>query len=183
MQKNTESPLKACNICTTLSLQGNNSTVLLHIGQQQTSITFCAQLTEPDEQITLALGAQKTATDFFKHTPPTPLEVETAINTIEDEISPLSKKINPSTALITEDYAIKQIALLADVTDEAEMVLSLDKLETLFNRWADVVSGRPVSRENLPDDLQFATVLLILREFMHHLHFEQICIVSKVQVI
>ncbi len=183
MQKNIESPIKACSICTRLSLQGNNCTVLLHIGQQQTSITFCAQLTEPDEQITLDLGAQKTATDFFKHTPPTALEVETAINTIEDEISSLSKKINPSTTLMTEDYAIKQIALFTGVEDNAEMVLSLDKMEQLFKCWADVVSDRPASHENLPDSLQFAAVLLILREFMHHLHFEQICIVSKVQVI
>jgi hypothetical protein len=43
-----------------------------------------------------------------------------------------------------------------------------------MNRQVSVSQGRPASQESLPTDASFFAALLMLREFMHHLHFEQV---------
>jgi hypothetical protein len=50
--------------------------------------------------------------------------------------------------------------------------LSIEQVERLFNQLAARSEGRPASQVDVPDDPGFAAALLILREFMHHLHFE-----------
>ena len=57
------------------------------------------------------------------------------------------------------------------------MSLAVKQLERIFNHLADIVSG-PISQDNLPDILEFAATLLILREFMYHLRFNQIQIMN-----
>ncbi|MYM95524.1 hypothetical protein [Duganella vulcania] len=39
---------------------------------------------------------------------------------------------------------------------------------------AAVIQGKPAAHEGIPDDNAFAATLLILREFMHHLGFSSI---------
>lgn len=56
--------------------------------------------------------------------------------------------------------------------------LTMDEVEALFNRLVAVSQGRPVSREKLPTDKHFVAAMLILREFMHHLHFAEVSLPS-----
>ena len=147
---------------------------LLTIDKRQTILT-----SEP-EGLTLVLkaGYELTAETCFKHNPPTPYEIEHAITLVEDEIMLIAKQLPASTQLITSDKIIHDIALLSDVHQSEVMVLSIEALERTFNRFADIVSGRPATQENLPAEHEFATSLLILRELMHHLRFEQITIIN-----
>ena len=55
-----------------------------------------------------------------------------------------------------------------------QTLLAIDEVETLFNRLVAVSEGRPASQEALPTDARFFAAMLILREFMHHLHFARV---------
>jgi len=103
--------------------------------------------------------------------PPTPVEVENAINAIEDEVVRAHKITGTGSILYTRDNSIREIALLAGVPDQPEMSLSREAMESLFSRFAALSMGRPASKDNLRVDASFSAALLILREFMHHLGF------------
>lgn len=148
---------------------------LLHIGADQTTVDTTNGIEEGATH-TLALGSQKTAADFFKHAPPTPLEMENAIMAIEDEVSHARTWIADDSVLYTTDPAIRTIALMAGVPDQPELILSIDAVEQTFERLAAVTLGRPATSDKLPTDAAFAATLVILREFMHHLQFSSITV-------
>ncbi len=179
MPKHLAALIKNYYFETGLSLNENQSFVLLSIKAEETHIFIEQNIAQPQSSFVLNLGYEKTAHDFFKHCPPTPLEIETAINTVEDEIIPLHTKINSSSLLVTTDTMIAQIALLAVIPKATVILLSLEAMERVFNRFADIVSGRPATLDMLPDSSAFAATLLILREWMHHLRFETMHIISE----
>jgi hypothetical protein len=49
-------------------------------------------------------------------------------------------------------------------------------MEQAFEQLIEVILGRPGSREEIPANVTFAATLLILREFMHDLHFISITV-------
>jgi exopolyphosphatase/pppGpp-phosphohydrolase len=149
--------------------------VLLHIGPEQTAIAVGHGAT-PDATLTLAIGAQKTARESFKHKPPSPLELENAIVTVEDEVTRARSLVPAGARLVTTDTAISEIAILSGMASSAVVRLPLDAMERTFDRLAQVSLGRPVSLDTLPADHSFAATLLILREFMHHLQFADLTI-------
>jgi exopolyphosphatase/pppGpp-phosphohydrolase len=151
---------------------------LLHIGAEQTVVTVGPEF-DPAAGLVLAIGSQKTARDYFKQTPASPLEIENAIAAVEDEVTRAKALIPPNSGLFTADAGVRAIALHAGVTDTASMRLSVDAMERVFNRFASVSLGRPGAHEGLPEDAEFAATLLILREFMHHMQFPEITIVEQ----
>lgn len=156
-------------------LANDDVLVLLHIGAEQTGIAV-GQCVMPDLALTLAIGAQKTAREYFKHTPPSLLELENAIVTVEDEITQARSLMPTGARLVTVDPAIREIAILSGVACAETMCLPLDAMERTFDRLAQVSLGRPASLDKLPADNRFAATLLILREFMHHLQFSDITV-------
>lgn len=154
-------------------LQG--AVTVLHIGAEHTAVA-----TGPGDEATavlvLDIGAQKTARQFFKRSPPTPLEMENAIATVEDEVIRAVPMLAPGSALLCADAVVREMALLAGVAPGESMAMPLDAMERVFERLAAVAEGRPVAREGLPQGADFAAALLILREFMHHLRFGSITV-------
>jgi exopolyphosphatase/pppGpp-phosphohydrolase len=143
---------------------------VLHIGEQQT-IVAAGTGAEPGAVFKLPVGSGKTAAEYFHHDPPTPKEMENAIVAVEDAVAGVRTMIPDGTRLFTADEAIRKIALISGIPDGAESVLTRDAIEHTFGRLAEVILGRPNSREEIPADATFAATLLILREFMHHLQF------------
>lgn len=151
-------------------LADSDALVLLHIGPEQTAMA-AGRGAAPDATLTLSIGAQKTAREFFKHMPPSPLELENAIVTVEDEVTRARDLVPTGARLVTTDPAMREIALLSGVAAGQTLRLSLEAMERTFDRLAQVSLGRPVSSDTLPAGNPFAATLLILREFMHHLQF------------
>jgi exopolyphosphatase/pppGpp-phosphohydrolase len=149
------------------------SLAVLHIGAEETVLVAGDSLDVP-ATLTMAIGAQRTAREFFKRSVPSPLELENAIATVEDEVMRARALVQARPRLYTMDTAIRSIAILSGVTAGAAMELSIDALERTFDRLTAVVLGRPASHEGLPEDKLFAATLLILRELMHHLQFAAI---------
>lgn len=150
---------------------------MLHIGEEQTAVAT-GSTTEPDAVFVLSIGSKRTAADFFKHTPPTFAELENAIMVVEDEVSRLRHVRATASTLFTADAAIREIALVAGVPGQSELVLTLDAVEQTFERLAALALGRPASSAGIPANAAFAATLLIFREFMHHLQFAAITVTA-----
>lgn len=167
---------KLYSICRRKS-NGTNAVTILQI-HTDFSIIACGQQETPEKIWLLEIGSIKTAQEFFRHNPPTPGEVEEAIQTVEDEVMTLSQLLSEGSALYTVDEAIRQIAHQKDnIGNTSDITLLRQDMEQIFTRLAAIISGRPASSDNLPTDNMFAATLLILREVMFHLKFTEIKII------
>ncbi|WP_145537300.1 hypothetical protein [Yersinia kristensenii] len=160
---------------------GDNSLItLLSISHESTTVvTDSSGMVFTEQHLTV--GSNNVALRYFKHNPPTPDEMETAIMVVEDEVIRISPAVNKTSQLITTDGYIAEIAQLAGLPVQAEIVMSLESVERMFDRLAAVMMGRPAASEGIPADNEFAARLLILREFMHHLQFPSIRILTLAQ--
>lgn len=129
----------------------------LDVGARQTRLQVGSASLE------LALGAELTAAACFRHTPPTPQEIERAIDIVEGEVMPALASGPRHPALGAGGLALQQIAAAAGAP-----TLSLDEVEQMFQRVASEALGDPTARRGLPPGNGFVMTLLILREFMHH---------------
>jgi hypothetical protein len=113
--------------------------------------------------------------------------MEHAIMTVEDEVIRVRHLTADYPSLYTTDAGVREIAVLAGVAGGADvgvhagadapvMTLTLDAMESCFDRLAALVQGRPPTQDSLPPTAAFAARLLILREFMHHLKFASITV-------
>jgi exopolyphosphatase/pppGpp-phosphohydrolase len=150
---------------------------VLHIGEEQTAVAT-GTATEPDAVFLLPIGSKRTAADFFKHTPPTPGELENAIMAVEDEVTRLRAITAADSTLFTADAAIREIAIISGVPDQSESILTIEAMEQTFEKLAAVTLGRPAFSGGIPANAAFAATLLILRELMHHLQFASIIIAA-----
>lgn len=154
---------------------------LLYLGPERTLIVPVdpAGAAPHGAAITLALGTHKTARAFFRRDIPTPLELENAIASVEDEVYLAHRQYaaqgNASgTAWWSTDAHLVALAELAGVPRAPAMLLTLEAMERLFQRLAVVSEGRPAASEGLPESVEFATTLLLLRELMHHMPFAEL---------
>lgn len=158
-------------------LGGVGQITVLHIGEEETTVAIGGG-PAADVVCTLAIGSMRTSRDYFKQSPPGRLEFEIAIEPVEDEIIKAHGMLPSGSKLYSTDEGLRRIALLAGVPESDEMSLDLDAMERVFSRLAAVVQGKPAAHEGIPDDNAFAATLLILREFMHHLGFSSIGLLS-----
>ena len=121
-------------------------------------------LTLPDgSRHTLAIGSAT----LLRHNPPSEYEWERAIMMVEDAISPLQTLINPQSTLY---LAQPDLAVLAD----AQGLLSRETVEQTFQH----ISRYPTP-DTLPDTAQFKALLLIVREWQHHMGFTQALLLTE----
>jgi hypothetical protein len=118
----------------------------------------------------LALGPVLLREQVLRHAPPTPLELEAAIEYVEDILMPLYRgwPVAPELRVRADGELFDAMAL------EHDRVLGRDGVEDLFARAAAISQGRPQA-----SDPQFARpevvgLLVVVREAMHHLGFETV---------
>ena len=61
------------------------------------------------------------------------------------------------------------------------MVLSRDALEYVFGQYAEIAMGRPPRPHESDISPRFYAQMLILREYLHHLGFEQVTVIEQVK--
>jgi exopolyphosphatase/pppGpp-phosphohydrolase len=162
---------------TRLGILGGTSITVLHIGEEQTAVAT-GTTTEPDAVLLLSIGSKRTAADFFKHTPPTPGELENAIMVVEDEVTRLRAITKADSTLFTSDAAIREIAIISGVPDRSELILTIEAMERSFEKLAAITLGKPASSAGIPANPAFAATLLIVRELMHHLQFASVTVTA-----
>lgn len=113
----------------------------------------------------LALGWETLALAHFRHEPPSPFELESAIAEVEDELA----RVRPAggAELQTRDDLVHDIAAAAGISPASEAAMTVEAVEQVFQRLA-------ARRPDVPSGRNFAAALLILREVMHHLQFRSI---------
>lgn len=146
---------------------------VLHIGAAQSAVASGVGA-EAAMVMMLAIGSQKTASEFFKHNPPTAGELENAIMDVEDEVARARTMTAGDSTLFTFDAAILEVAFNSGFSNSLNVIVSRDAIERTFDRFAQVTLGSSASHQGIPASTAFAATLLILREFMHHLQFPSI---------
>jgi exopolyphosphatase/pppGpp-phosphohydrolase len=112
----------------------------------------------------LDIGPERLAHRVFRHTPPLPVEIEHAIDLVEDELMRLHGRVSRGRAL--------QAAGTFQVVQRVVPGGQREDVEALFERLTLVSQGRPSAGDGLPQDSVFAAAALVLRECMHHLGCE-----------
>lgn len=120
------------------------------------------------------LGVDLLVRQSLRHEPPRPIELEHAIELTEEVVMPLAAQFAGTTGLILQGLGASLLGHSLKTSGIAQTALTLDEVEALFNRLVSVSEGRPASQETLPTNARFFAVMLMLREFMHHLHFAQV---------
>jgi exopolyphosphatase/pppGpp-phosphohydrolase len=150
---------------------------VLHIGKDQSAVATGTPA-QPPAIVMLDVGSNKTAHEHFKQISPTALELENAIVTVEDEITRVRTMFKNRSSLFTTDTAVREIARIVGLPDQEKITLTIEAVERTFERLVAATQGRRYASAGLPNGLEFAATLLILREFMHHLQFSAITVVG-----
>jgi hypothetical protein len=97
------------------------------------------------------------------------VELERAIDHVEDELMRALAWSGERCTLVTDHPFVCALA-------KAGESLSLETVEALFQRLASGSLGRSSALKGLPPGREAAATLLILRELMHHLKFNQVVV-------
>lgn len=137
----------------------------------ETSTVLCTEDGHVVLQKELQLGTASLARQWMRHTPPTPLDIEHAIEQTEDVVMPLAAKLVRTEQLLLSGTGAALMLQAVGAAPDAALQWSLDEVEDLFNRIAMVSQGRPSGQEALPTAPEFYAAMVILRECLHHLRF------------
>lgn len=119
-------------------------------------------------EVVIGVGARDLAEALFRHDPPTPHELEQAIDRVEDALAAIGLR-----HAVRGDLLMREPQPHAPLgSTAAEDRLTRDEVEARFQRMALASLGHPGLRDGLPADSADAAALLILRECMHHLGYE-----------
>ena len=119
--------------------------------------------------LSVPLSVDALAREVLRHAPPRPLEIEHAIELVEDAVMPARAQLPAAFTLQTDDALLRAMALQgAESASEEPIWLSTDAAEHLFNRLVARAEGRPASQDALPVDPASAARLIALREMVHH---------------
>ena len=139
--------------------------VRLHLQVRSTLLEF-----DGAETVMLPVGPRGLAEDVLRHDPPTPAELERAIDLIEDALTGTRLARADRGDLVTAEALLRVLPGL----DAAGAGLTRDAVEALFQRLASRALGTPVAAADLPHGRDIAAAILILRECMHHLGFDRV---------
>ena len=118
-------------------------------------------------EVTLGVGVDDIAARLFLHEPPTPIEIERAIDAVEDALAATGLRHGERGDLLVADPAL--LAPLGLAGGGAR--LSRDEVEARFERLAAASLGQPGALAGMALDRRGAAALLVLRECLHHLGY------------
>lgn len=128
------------------------------------------------QEITLHAGYKLLVKKFFKNEIPTFSETDYAINYIEDELMSDKSLLLNNKELNTKDQRITNLLLKNKITDG---MIIRQQVEDLFSRYARVITGAPASILDAGIDREDFSVLLVVREIMHHLDFDVLNVIRE----
>lgn len=123
------------------------------------------------KEIKLPAGYEFISSKFFLHPIPTDAETDYAINYIEDELMSNRELLQHNEKLYSADERLMTIFFKNELPNDS---LSRQTVEDLFNRYARVIMGAPLSSIKVEITAEDFAILLLLREIMHHLNFDSI---------
>ncbi|MBX3637981.1 MAG: hypothetical protein KF683_21630 [Rubrivivax sp.] len=122
------------------------------------------------ETVTLPVGLRDLAEDVLRHEPPTPAELERAIDLVEDALAGSRLAQGARGELVTADAVLLALPGLG----APGASLTRDDVEASFQRLASRSLGMPAAAAASPRGRDLAAATIILRECMHHLGFDRV---------
>lgn len=142
----------------------------MHLGFGPTVTTLSS---DDGDVVTLGPSPAALADACFRHDRPTAVELERAIDVVEDALMSAKPPLARGAGLTTSEPTLRQLPGLGAVG----ATLSRDAIEALFQELASIALGMPDPHEPTVTGRDRAASLLILRECMHHLGFDSVRIV------
>jgi len=136
----------------------------------RTHLALPATPSGPLKELSLPIGPGRLAAKVFSRELPSPVELEQAIEVVENALDATGLAAEPRGELVTTDAVVRQLPGLA----VGHGALSRADVESLFQRLASASLGQPSAALGLPAGREAAATLLLLRELMHHLGFEAV---------
>lgn len=160
---------------TEMHLQQSTASVTVLALSADTSKVWCQEGTQTLKSIDVSLGVDSLVATTLRHTPPKPIEIEHAIELTEEHVMPLAKQFAVGESFQLQGLGAALLAPGLTVTAGATpRSFHIDDIESIFNRLVAISEGRPATQEHLPTDARFVAVVIIVREFMHHLRFANV---------
>lgn len=128
-------------------------------------------------EVVLTVGISDISDGLFRHDPPTPFEMEQAIDAVEDALTSSRLQHAERGELVTTDPLLQAWVATGGLQGDAAR-LTRDEVEALFQRLASATLGHPRALAGLPSGREAAAALLILRECMHHLGYGGVSLVA-----
>ena len=113
---------------------------------------------------TAMLGYQMVA-NWFNHTPPSTLDIEYAIQSIEDGLSPLRAALPEGVQFYSDDVMLQELSQRMGIFNRE---LTREQVESDFDALVYQLN-RPMAFSNAQLGQQAIAYQLVLREAMHHL--------------
>lgn len=127
---------------------------------------------ESQNHTILKAGNMNSILNNIHHEPAEAIELEYAIEDIEDQLMPIIKDLPDNRCLLTSEQLFLDIANVAELDLDDNRQLDIETVEEVFNRLADVAWGTPATRLKMPENREFAATVLFLRELMHHADYD-----------
>jgi exopolyphosphatase/pppGpp-phosphohydrolase len=143
----------------------NRSPTSLHLRAEAIALGF-----DDGHNVTLPIGPVGLARDALRHDPPTPAELERAIDLVEGALTRSRLAQGARGELVTTDPVLLALPGL----DSQGASLTRDGVESLFQGLASRALGMPASTAESLHGPEVAAAIIILRECMHHLGFDRI---------
>ena len=143
----------------------SGGSIYLHFQAQSTLLEM-----KDGPRISLRVSVDELVNQVLKHDPPTAIELELAIDLIEESLTGTAAAFKEFSELTTTDAILCSLPGLRAPGSS----LTRDAVENLFSQLASRSLGTPVSAEILPEGKITAAAVLILRECMHHLRFDRV---------
>ncbi|WP_354444613.1 hypothetical protein [Ottowia thiooxydans] len=137
-------------------------------------------------ELSMPVGVGALARNVLRHAPPSPLEIEQAIELVEEAVMPARVRLPAALQLFSADQLLYGLA--SEFLGEGHRTiaaqhpsglnlsgpwgspiwLSMDAVEALFNRLIARSEGRPEAQDRLPVDSAHSARLIMVRELLHH---------------
>lgn len=156
-----------------MQAQHSPSTLTLHIGKLSSDLRTDAS-GKGMSDVQLSIGWCNVLPGPLHNSPPKPVELEMAIQYVEDQVMPLARIIPKGSVLCVRCVEEGAPSLLP--LTHAQSSYSIDNIETKFSRLCAIAEGQPVGEDGLLIEQAAAASLLIVRELMHHNGLTQIVI-------
>lgn len=149
-------------------MYSDQNSVTLLLGEKQSALQINPAIAGRST-LPVALGWANVLPGPLRVTPPGPLDLEMAIQYIEEQVMPLARDI-PAGALVrlvcTEKGAPDLLPALSAGASPA--VFHVDEIELRFGRLCAIAEGSPAGNDQPLVEPATAAALLVVRELMHH---------------
>jgi len=126
--------------------------------------------------ISLPLSLSSLLEAGLRHFPPSEQALEQAIATTEDALMPWipALRMDPLDLLESSDPVLALLPGVLAYPHQAICELDIEEVERAFNQLAQVAAGMPAKNLDIPERPDFVAALVVVRELMHHVGWQQL---------